>query len=883
MIQLRQFQADLYGKVCNEWLCGHQNVMAVAPTGAGKTVIISHAMNDESGYSVAIAHRQELVSQISLALARNGVEHRIIGSAGGKAAKLLPAIAAMHTYEFGRPFLNQNARAAVAGVNTLAKHSGTDPWFKRVRLQIHDECFPAGTMVDGLPIERLQVGDIVTAFDERSGEFHKRPVLHVFKNKAPEYMVRVHVGHHVLECTAGHPLWTRRGWVLAANICESDEVLINDSYMLHVQFPGGSERAQNETVRNDRAGVLQQGLFHCVPGEGEQRNNGTHESDVCKRAHDAAQPDETCGRSRQGFRLTSGWGPRTESARREREAGNRTGANFNLVAWALRLCSAAFNKNRAPEQKPARAAGLLQTGLGAPAAENCSRSGRTLTPGTFAPGAGRKEGCVFNWARVARAEIFKRADLERPDDGFVYNIEVGEFHTYVADGIIVHNCHHVLKDNLWGRAAALFPNARALLPTATPCRADGKGLGRHAHGIVDAMVEAPSMRDIINMGYLTDYRVAVPPNSRFHREALHVSATTGDFVREEMVAEVKKAQIVGDVVASYIKFASGKRGVTFCVDVEEAERQAAAFCAAGVPAVALSGNTPDAERHRQLMRLRRGEILQVTNVDLFGEGFDLPAIEVVSFARPTKSFGLYCQQFGRVLRLMLTPDELRGYNSLSDLQRRVVIAASGKPYGLIIDHVGNVVEHKLPDVPRVWTLDARERSGASSGRTVDEVPMRVCKSVMCLAPYERVHSVCPYCGEPAPEPAGRSRPEQVDGDLTLLDEVTLKAMRGEIAKIDGPAYPPHGVPEYVARAIVKRHHERQGAQKDLRGAIAWWAGWQSAIGASESESYRRFYFKYGVDVASAQTLGAGEAEELAQRVHADLRAAGIDTTQPGII
>src|SRR5271165_845796 len=71
--------------------------------------------------------------------------------------------------------------------------------------------------------------------------------------------------------------------------------------------------------------------------------------------------------------------------------------------------------------------------------------------------------------------------------------------------------HHPLKKNKWGTAAGLFPNARGLYPTATPLRADGQGLGRHADGLMDALVIGPSMRDLINMGYLTDYRIFAPP------------------------------------------------------------------------------------------------------------------------------------------------------------------------------------------------------------------------------------------------------------------------------------------------------------------------------------------------------------------------------------
>lgn len=75
-----------------------------------------------------------------------------------------------------------------------------------------------------------------------------------------------------------------------------------------------------------------------------------------------------------------------------------------------------------------------------------------------------------------------------------------------------------------------------------------------------------------------------------------------------------------------------------------------------------------------LRRFKARELTVLVNVDLFGEGFDLPATEVVSMARPTMSYALYVQQFSLALRLM-----------------------DGKTEAIIIDHVGNVRRHGLPD------------------------------------------------------------------------------------------------------------------------------------------------------------------------------------------
>jgi DNA repair protein RadD len=425
--------------------------------------------------------------------------------------------------------------------------------------------------------------------------------------------------------------------------------------------------------------------------------------------------------------------------------------------------------------------------------------------------------------------------------------------------------HHVLRTNKWGKAFGMFPSQPyGMFPTATFCRADGAGLGIGADGFVDEIVEGPSMRALIEMGYLTDYRVVAPPPSVDLSQVAH-SAATGDFNQSQVRKAVhQSSRLVGDVVKEYLRWAPGKLGVTFAVDVESATEIAQAFRAAGVPAEVVSAKTPDDVRRNILKRFKRREILQLVNVDLFGEGFDLPAIEVVSMARPTDSYSLYAQQFGRALRLMLSPILRGAWDTYTDAQRRAFIAQSDKPKALIIDHVGNVERHGLPDAPRQWArgLDRRERS--SRALNDGGIPLRICLSETCMQPYERIHKSCPHCGFYPPPPEARGI-EQVDGDLTELDPELLAAMRGEIARIDSPtlALPP-GLPYAAEVSAQKRHRERQVAQRDLRHAIGSWAAVYSD--STDSQNYRRFFLTFGMDVATAQTLYAKEAEALHARI-----------------
>ncbi|OYW62721.1 MAG: hypothetical protein B7Z31_00175 [Rhodobacterales bacterium 12-65-15] len=398
----------------------------------------------------------------------------------------------------------------------------------------------------------------------------------------------------------------------------------------------------------------------------------------------------------------------------------------------------------------------------------------------------------------------------------------------------VHDeAHHLLAENLFGKAVARFPNARGLGVTATPGRADGRGLGRHADGVMDTLILGPTPRELIDAGTLSNYRIFAPP-SNLDLSAVHVTAG-GEFSPPELREATRKSTVMGDIVSHYVQHAMGKSGLTFADSIENAITIAQKFREAGVSAEVLTGKTPDALRAAVLARFKRKEVLEIVSVALIDEGFDCPGVEVVSDGGASHSYNRFAQRFGRGLRVF-----------------------PGKDHMVYFDHVGNVMRHGLPDAPRVWTLDRRERR--SRGRPDDVIPVRTCPS--CLSVYERIYRECPFCGH-YPEPSGRSGPEQVDGDLAELSPAALARLRGEI---DKPLVLPYGATPEIAGAIKKRNHEKQQAQAALREAMAQWGGEQVARGMSLSQAQRRFYITYGIDVASAQALGRADAATLMERI-----------------
>lgn len=397
--------------------------------------------------------------------------------------------------------------------------------------------------------------------------------------------------------------------------------------------------------------------------------------------------------------------------------------------------------------------------------------------------------------------------------------------------------HHLQEANKWGTACGMVSEEAALVAwTATPCRADKKSLRRGAGGLYDAMVVGPRPRELIDMGFLTDYRIFGPP-CNIDTSGVEIGEA-GDFKANQLSAATRRSRIVGDVVDHYLRIAPGKQGVTFATDVALAQEHCAAFNAAGVPAAVISDRTSAKDRVNHLDAFERREIREIVNVDVLGEGFDCPGIEVVQFARKTASYPLYEQQFCRGMRIM-----------------------QGKKFAIIIDHVNNVVDHNgPPDVARAMSLE-----GGARPRGPAEEPVRTCPNPDCFTVFQSWGRTCPACGF-IPERQQATRPELVEGNCLEFSPELLASLHAKAEKLVGW----RGQPQHLGRGIANKirdaqHAERQ-AQFELREAISYWAG----VYGSGPDAYIRFYRKFNIDVATAQTLGTPEALKLKEIVRHDI-------------
>lgn len=288
----------------------------------------------------------------------------------------------------------------------------------------------------------------------------------------------------------------------------------------------------------------------------------------------------------------------------------------------------------------------------------------------------------------------------------------------------------------WEKLMSENPNAFHIGLTATPCRLDGKGLGKY----FDEMVIGPTTRDLIDQGHLCDYNIYMPAS--INTDGLKIKM--GDFDKAGVNDLMSKPSIVGDVIKEYKRIAPGKRALLFAHSIEKSQEVVRAFNSVGIRAIHLDGETPQFEREKNMKLFEKGEIKIVSNVNLFSEGLNIPNIEVVIMLRPTMSLGLFIQQVGRAMR-----------------------KSEGKDKAIIIDHVGNTRTHGLPCQDRDWSLN-----GSMKNKKGEESKVRVRTCDVCYAVQPPATEVCKFCGNIFEKQFREV--EEVDGEL---EEVDVKALR----------------------------------------------------------------------------------------------------------
>lgn len=420
------------------------------------------------------------------------------------------------------------------------------------------------------------------------------------------------------------------------------------------------------------------------------------------------------------------------------------------------------------------------------------------------------------------------------------------------DLIIIDEAHLSAAKSYMTCIEALAGN-KVLGVTGSPCRLDGKGLGRHVGGLFDEMFIGISIKDLIAQGFLVKPAVFAPAE---RVDLTGIKMVGGDYDTHALADLMDKPKITGSAIAQYQSICPGVPAVAWCANVAHAEHVAAEFNAAGIPALMLSGEASSSDRSKALRDLSSGKIKVITFAMLLVEGVDCPAIGAVILLRPTMSLASLLQVIGRGLR----PIYADGM-PLDTVDERMAAIDAG-PKGrrcFVLDHAGLTFTHGFADEIREWSLDGMRKKKKSKKDAADkDTAIKQCEK--CYFVHDPAPE-CPCCGYVYPVRAA-GKPETVDGELKEITEeirATMEKRRsqGKIQTVED-LIEKLGYSRYRAEAIVAARAEKQnlidGLTVDLRA-------WREMTGQSALDTF-------GVPMSSIKNLKPKQLKDLREKFNA---------------
>lgn len=246
------------------------------------------------------------------------------------------------------------------------------------------------------------------------------------------------------------------------------------------------------------------------------------------------------------------------------------------------------------------------------------------------------------------------------------------------DYIIVDEFHHAVSSN-YKKIIDYFIPKFLLGLTATPERLDSKDV----FALCDYnMVYEVRLKDAINKGWLVPFRYYGIYDETVNYE--HIDYKNGKY-DDKQLEEALMLNKRGEVILNhYLKYNS-KRAIGFCASRHHAEYMAKIFNENNIPSAAVySGEKGEysEERNIALSKLTSGELKVIFSVDMFNEGLDVPAIDMVMFLRPTQSPTIFLQQLGRGLRKFKDKKYLNVLDFIGNYKKAnlVPFLLSGKEY-----------------------------------------------------------------------------------------------------------------------------------------------------------------------------------------------------------
>ncbi len=310
----------------------------------------------------------------------------------------------------------------------------------------------------------------------------------------------------------------------------------------------------------------------------------------------------------------------------------------------------------------------------------------------------------------------------------------------------------------------------------------------------EKLIKPTTIKELINRGDLSRYEFYAPTKPDLSGVKSSSNAEYGSDYKEDEIAEIMcGADLVGDIVSSWLRLGENLPTICFCVNVSHANFITVEFNRAGVNAEVMTANTPQDERDLIIHRFEQGATKIIVNVGVLVAGFDSD-VRCIIYARPTKSEIRWLQTIGRGLRI-----------------------AQGKDRCIILDHSGTVHRLGYPD-----DIEYDELPCSDDG-------MKTRDSYRQMEKREKLPTECPSCHYM--KPAG----------VYVCPKCGFKPLTGEDIEVDNS--------RTIQKLSKKERIYTQAEKQSFYSQLKYYQNQRAAQGKTISNGWVFYTFKekFGVE------------------------------------
>ncbi|KAJ3857816.1 P-loop containing nucleoside triphosphate hydrolase protein [Lentinula lateritia] len=241
----------------------------------------------------------------------------------------------------------------------------------------------------------------------------------------------------------------------------------------------------------------------------------------------------------------------------------------------------------------------------------------------------------------------------------------GKFDPTRLKAVIIDECHHAAAPSYLKLLSHFDSNIRNPDPnfkpptlqhkipiigfSATLSRHDGIALG----SVFERIVYHRDFLSMIKDQWLSGVRFTTV-QANINLEGVTVNSRTGDFNATSLAHVINTDSINQLVVQTWLDRAAERRStLVFCVNIAHVRALTQVFRGFGIDARYVYSKTPIAERKALIASFKAGQFPVLVNCAILTEGADIPNIDCVVVARPTRSRNVFAQMIGRGMRLSL--------------------------------------------------------------------------------------------------------------------------------------------------------------------------------------------------------------------------------------